>query len=175
MGIARASVSRWLEPLARGTYYLPMTAVPPRADRPGDRRTASEICLGVGLLFLIAVLGAWAARWLRSVPLDVSGTVPLPGVLHRIKDRDEIAYPGHVLLARILAASGGSPMVVGLQWLKAAAHARNPVDLDRAVRGLDAAWKRSRDPDAFARTLRRYVRPGEAMQLRLLEKYRVDP
>jgi hypothetical protein len=124
---------------------------------------------------MIALLGARAARWLRSVPLDVSGTVPLPGIIHRIKDRDEIAYPGHVLLARILAASRGSPTAVGLQWLKAAAHARNPADLDRAARGLDAAWERSQDPVAFARTLRRYVRPGEAMQLRLLERHGVDP
>jgi len=131
-----------------------------------------RICpFGLRLLLLVIVVLGWRlARRFRSVPLDLSGTVALPDVIIRIKDRDEIAYPAHATLATILAVIRGAPVAVGLQWLKAAAHARTPAERERAIRGLQASRLRSRDPEEFATILRRYVRPGETAQFMLLAR-----
>lgn len=85
----------------------------------------------------------------------------LPRCVTIIKDRDEFAYPAHVVLAIILEVTNASPTAVGLQWLKASAHARSKADADRASRGFEAAWWRSPDPNEFVTTLNQYLRPGE--------------
>lgn len=127
------------------------------------------VCL-VGLvscIILARMIIRLAAR-LYSRPLDVSGTMYLPRLVKIIKDRNEVAYPAHVILATILEATGGSPTAAGLQWLKAAAHARSDAELIRAARGLENAQRRCPDSGEFVIALSCYLRHGELAQHALL-------
>lgn len=95
-------------------------------------------------------------------PLDISGTTPMPGLLAAIKDRDEIAYPAHSALGALLQAFSCEPSAVGLQWLKAAAHARSTTEIERTAGGLSAALRLSLSPVELERQLCRYVSMGFA-------------
>ena len=88
--------------------------------------------------------------------------------LTAVTDRDAVAYPAHVLAALALEATRADPAAIGLQWLKAAAHARSDARLSRSIRGLRAAHRLSRHPDAFVATMARRGRSHVASQHRRL-------
>src|SRR4051794_4553592 len=69
----------------------------------------------IGLL-LITAGAARVAQRVYTRPLDISGTWHLPEVIRVVKERDDVAYPAHVLLATVLEAMHVAPAAVGLQW-----------------------------------------------------------
>lgn len=119
--------------------------------------------LGVGVLLVIGVVlvGALANRTCAE-PTDVSGTTRLPAWLTALKNRDEIAYPAHAILGTLLDEAGCPPVVVGLQWIKAGAHARTEHDVEAAGTGLAVARARAVQPEAFDAALCRFIGSGFA-------------
>lgn len=85
---------------------------------------------------IVLVAAALTVARICSTPIDVSGTTSLPAWVRAVKERDEIAFPAHLLLARSLTTLGCSPEAIALQWIKAAAHARTPEDLATTRDGL---------------------------------------
>jgi hypothetical protein len=71
-------------------------------------------------------------------PLDTSGSTHVPAWLARIKEGDDVAFPAHMLLGTLLQAAGCDGVASGLQWLKAAAHARSAGEIERSAAGLRA-------------------------------------
>ena len=119
---------------------------PPRSASPRRQRllrrafvivpSALVILATIGLLItVIAIL---------SEPVDVTRSGPLPGWLERLSRHDSVAYPIHAALGTILNAVGGPPIGAGVQWYKAAAHARTADEVERAAQGITTA--RQRDP-----------------------------
>src|SRR6188768_3072054 len=104
------------------------------------------VLLGMVLITLVTV--RLAVR-VYSRPLDVSGRWQLPEAIQAVIERDEVAYPAHVLLATVLEATRAAPAAVGLQWVKAAAHARNAAQMQRATTGLVEAQQRTSSPAEF--------------------------
>jgi hypothetical protein len=86
-----------------------------------------------------AVAGARFARQLCNEPLDVSGTVFIPSWVDAVKNQDALAYPAHVVLGTALARAHCRPSAIGLQWFKAASHARTESELRQAAQGMEAA------------------------------------
>jgi len=97
-----------------------------------------------------------------SEPIDVSGTTRLPAWLVAIKERDEIAYPSHALVGTILNDAGCSPTAVGLQWLKAGAHARTEQEIMTAEQGLSVARARADPTETFDARLCAFMTNGYA-------------
>src|SRR5205823_5199908 len=91
---------------------------------------------------------------------------PLPEWLTAIKEQDAVAYPAHSQLGKALSAAGCDSSAAALQWLKAAAHARGPGDVEQAQEGLSQAAQRSQEPAALRQTLCGYAqgRPLEPDQ-----------
>src|SRR5262245_56919320 len=122
--------------------------------RLSSRRLAARaVALGaiVALLLLALVL---------RQPLDVATSVPLPGWLARLVDRDEVAYPIHTALGTVLETLRFPPEAVGLQWLKGAAHARTAAEAERLGAGLASTRQRSDDPDRLDAALCRHIIGG---------------
>src|SRR3954462_567216 len=94
-----------------------------------------RIGLLLGLLLMALVTVRLAVR-VYTRPLDVSGHWQLPRVIEMVKERDQVAYPAHVVLATVLDAARAAPTAVGLQWVKAAAHAQNQAQMQRVADGL---------------------------------------
>jgi hypothetical protein len=132
---------------------------------------AALVALGALLLLITVVIsGGFAAR-VCAEPLDVSGTRSLPRVVSLMKQIDEIAYPAHAVLGLALEGLDCDPLATGLQWLKAAAHARSAVDVSRAAAGMARAELRSSDVGRFRTRLcafvgRTYARPEQASAVR---------
>ena len=117
--------------------------------------------IGVFLgLMLVALVTARLVARVYTRPLDVSGTWRLPSVIRAAKERDDVAYPAHVFLATVLEATRAAPTAVGLQWVKAAAHARTQAEAEQVAEGLAKAVRRAAAPEQFAAALCRYVRPS---------------
>jgi hypothetical protein len=106
----------------------------------------------VGAVVLLALL-------LRR-PLDLSRDGSLPGWLDRLIHQDAVAYPAHAGLGALLEGLRFPPEAVGLQWLKAAAHARTAGQAERLGSGLAATRQRASDPDQLDAALCRYVIGG---------------
>jgi hypothetical protein len=124
------------------------------------RRLAAALVglpLLVGLVLLVQLL---------RQPLDVGANVELPGWLDRLVHRDEIAYSGHAALATALEALRFPPEAVGLQWLKAGAHARTAEQAERLGAGLAATRQRSGDPVQLDVALCRYIIGGGTLAQR---------
>ena len=83
----------------------------------------------------MALVTARLAVRVYTRPLDVSGRWQVPRVIELVKERDAVAYPAHVVFATVLDAAGAAPTAVGLQWVKAAAHAHNQVQMQRVPLG----------------------------------------
>lgn len=101
----------------------------------------------VTALSIVVILGiSISAAGVRVCvePLDVSGTTRLPAEVASIKNRDDIAYPAHVILGTVLERLGCQPTATALQWFKAAAHARTDAELELTAQGIVAATRRSR-------------------------------
>jgi hypothetical protein len=94
------------------------------------------------LVLLLAGAGLSGARFARQLcnePLDISGTVYIPSWIDVVKNQDALAYPAHVVLGSVLAQARCRPSAVGLQWFKAASHARNEAELRQAAEGIREA------------------------------------
>jgi hypothetical protein len=76
---------------------------------------------------------------LRQHLLDGGTPMRLPAWLIRIKEQDDVAFPAHALLGAVFRVAGCNAAASGLQWLKAAAHARNPGEVEQSVAGLRSA------------------------------------
>jgi hypothetical protein len=113
-------------------------------------------------LSLTLLLGMAAAVRVCAAPLDVSGTAPPPAFVASGKENDAVAYPAHVALATTLEAFHCSATATGLQWLKAAAHARSAAEVARAASGLSAARQRSSAADPLGSALCEFLRGGTA-------------
>jgi hypothetical protein len=107
---------------------------------------------------MVAAL-ALVALLLRE-PLDVDAIVALPDWLDRLARRDEVAYSAHAALGTALEALRFPPEAVGLQWLKAAAHAQTAAEVERLGAGLARTRRRSGDPDRVDAALCRYIIGG---------------
>src|SRR5262245_4023912 len=69
------------------------------------------------------------------VPVDVSGSPTgglLPPVIREFKNRDEVAYPLHLLLGRALEGARCNPVAAGFQLIKAGAHANTREEVTNA-------------------------------------------
>jgi hypothetical protein len=129
----------------------------------------SEVAAGrlralvVGVLIVVGiVLVVDLANRTCAQPTDVSGTTRLPAWLIALKNRDELAYPAHALLGTLLNDAGCPPVVAGLQWVKAGAHARNEHDIEAAGAGLAVARERASQPETFDATLCQFMAGGFA-------------
>jgi hypothetical protein len=127
---------------------------PREPTRPPGRRLAAR---AAGLA-LVAALALFAL--LLRQPLDLGATVALPNWLERLARRDEVAYSAHAALGTALEALRFPPEAVGLQWLKAAAHARTAAEAERLGAGLARTRRRSEDPDRVDAALCRYIIGG---------------
>jgi hypothetical protein len=113
----------------------------------------------LSLVLVILVTGRLVVQ-VYTRPLDVSGRWQLPPIIEMVKGRDEVAYPAHVVLATVLDATRAAPTAVGLQWVKAAAHAQNQAQMQRVAIGLAKAQQRATSPAEFWATLCPYIRPS---------------
>lgn len=125
--------------------------------------------VGVAGLLVVAVPGAFLAQalWgrLRSEPIDASHVqqrlgIQVPFRLVMLVKRDVLAYQAHASLGSFIDATGGDPRASGVQWFKAAAHARSGEELDQVIAGLLVAKRRSSDVDGLQSTICRYVENG---------------
>lgn len=91
---------------------------------------------------LLTVLLGLAVRVALS-GRDVSQTFRFPAWIEARVQRDEVAYPAHVLLARGFGLVGASPVSEGVQWLKAAAHAASDEQFRTIGAGLRSALART--------------------------------
>ncbi|MDQ3700388.1 MAG: hypothetical protein M3442_05640 [Chloroflexota bacterium] len=60
----------------------------------------------------------------------------------RFERRDDVAFQSHAALGAALCTIVCDPLGSSLQWLKAAAHARNPEEVARSAQGLRTAAQR---------------------------------
>jgi hypothetical protein len=86
--------------------------------------------------------------------------VHTPGPVSAIIKRDGVAFRAHSLLAGLIARTNGAPSAVGVQWVKAAAHARTDAELQQVVQGLQWAQQRSAHQAELEPTLCAYVEDG---------------
>jgi len=107
------------------------------------------------------VAGAFLAR-ICLAPLDVSGTTQTPAYVATAKGNDGFAYSAHAGLATALEAFRCSPTATGLQWLKAAAHARSEREISRAAGGLAVAQERSGAGEQWQSAICGFLRDGFA-------------
>jgi hypothetical protein len=117
----------------------------------GGRRLLGRVLLAVAVaIILLATTGLVAiVLVLASEPVDVTRSRQIPAWLERQSRRDALAYPIHSALGTAFNAVGGSPLAAGVQWFKAAAHARTADEVERAAHGISIA----RERDAADRTI----------------------
>jgi hypothetical protein len=101
------------------------------------------------VMLLIPGLAAGYVIRLALTGQDVSQALRLPSWLESRVQRDAIAYPTHVALARGFALFHASPVAEGLQWMKAAAHARSDDQIRTIGEGLRLTLQRT-EPAQFA-------------------------
>jgi hypothetical protein len=122
----------------------------------------------VGLLTMAALTAGTVfvgqAVWdrVRSKPIDMSEVqqrigVHAPRALTSIIKRDGIAFHAHALLASFIEHSSGDPAAAGVQWVKAAAHARTTDDLQQVIEGLRWGRDHSADRESFQSTICSFV------------------
>jgi hypothetical protein len=121
------------------------------------------------LAVMVILAGAFLAR-ICLAPLDVSGTTQIPTHVTTAKGNDGFAYSAHAGLGTALEAFRCSPTATGLQWLKAAAHARSEREASRAASGLAVARERSGAGEQWQSALCGFlgdgsVSPGQALAL----------
>ncbi|MCC7371234.1 MAG: hypothetical protein IT306_22650 [Chloroflexi bacterium] len=115
------------------------------------------------LILLLGVLIGLGAR-LHRAPIDLNESPFVPEALAQWLDRDDVAYPAHAMLARVLDWTHADPAAVALQWLKAASHARTEAEADRADAGVNAARLKSANSAAFTEKVCRFLKPDESFQ-----------
>ena len=109
------------------------------------------------------------ARQTCTTPFDISGHIAVPDWLRATKEADAIAFPAHENIARALRAAQCPPSVSGLQWIKAAAHARSPAENEKVIDGLRADVRRSASDGELAQELCPFVQQPVREQRQDLE------
>jgi hypothetical protein len=71
----------------------------------------------------------------------------------RFERRDDVAFQSHAVFGAALCTIVCDPSGSGLQWLKAAAHARNAEEVARSAQGLRTAAQRSASETRLAEVL----------------------
>lgn len=122
--------------------------------------TSAPLRIALSGLAVALLLVGFGLGTLLASPLDLDQTIPLPARLAATLQRDGVAYRGHRWLGTALELAGFPADAVGLQWYKAAAHARTPAEVDRARRHFAAARARSASQGAFDASLCRFVGDG---------------
>jgi hypothetical protein len=78
---------------------------------------------------------------------DLSSQLHLPRWIEAVLSHDRVAYPLHAVIGSALNGADGPPSAAGLEWLKAAAHARSEGAIERVARGLILARQRAQGAD----------------------------
>lgn len=105
---------------------------------------------------------------------DLSKLVRIPRCIDAFLSYDRVAYPLHVIVGDLLNWLHAPPPLVGLEWLKAAAHADSDRALQRVAQGLAVTRRRASISDfdlrIHAALVRRVTRDGQdvTMQRRQL-------
>lgn len=73
---------------------------------------------------------------------------------------DSTSYQTHAVLGSVINSLGASPSAAGIQWLKAASHARTGGDIAEAARGIAVARERSGNAKQLDVVLCRIVEHG---------------
>lgn len=134
-----------------------------------------RIVLLAAALLVIIIPGLFAALVVRLAlsGRDVSQALRLPSWVESRLQRDEIAYPSHIALARGISVLHLSPVAEGRQWLKAAAHVTSDHQIRTVGEGLRATLTRaetSARPQLSAQLCqeaRRGSQPGHTMVVAL--------
>jgi hypothetical protein len=97
---------------------------------------------------------AWARRWcVLAIMLLASGAgVVIPQVLAATSAPvaegaalpDTLRYTLHAVAGRLLNTLGGAAEAAAVQWVKAAAHAQSPAEVEQAAQGIANARRRDR-------------------------------
>jgi hypothetical protein len=116
-----------------------------------------------GILTSFVAQGAW--NRVRTRPLDMTQVqhhigIQAPHTVTSFVKRDGIAFRAHAFLADVIERANGAPSAVGVQWVKAAAHARTDSELRQVVHGLQWSVQHSTDSSALQSTLCTYVESG---------------
>jgi hypothetical protein len=74
---------------------------------------------------------------------DLSKLVRLPRWIDALLSHDRVAYPLHAIAGDLLNRLDAPPSMVGLEWLKAAAHAGSERAIQRVADGVIAARRRA--------------------------------
>jgi hypothetical protein len=74
---------------------------------------------------------------------DLSKALGFPWWVEAALSHDGVAYPLHAGLGRVLNMVEAPPEIAGMEWLKAAAHARSERALRRVVHGLETSRRRA--------------------------------
>jgi hypothetical protein len=104
------------------------------------------------------------ARLVRSlvarypVGVDVSKALRLPPWLEATLSHDFVAYPLHAGLGSGFNLVQAPPELAGMEWLKAASHARSARGLRRVINGLAASRRRAPSANFDARVTAALVR-----------------
>lgn len=125
----------------------------------GRLTSARRVAVRLASLVVLAGSIAFAAGLARlcTAPLDVGGTTRLPAWAVALKSQDDVAYPAHAVVGTLLDRLACNPAGAGLQWLKAAAHARTSAEVERSAQGLAAAKERSESARAFDASVCQFV------------------
>ena len=115
-----------------------------------------------GVLIMFATLALLIPAHVRAQLVDASGVTHVASWLAAVKEVDEVAFAAHAALGRSFCLLACDPAASGLQWLKAAAHARTPAQAARASEGLQKAAERIGSAQALADRLCRFVADGYA-------------
>ncbi|MFN0074573.1 MAG: hypothetical protein ACKVVP_24085 [Chloroflexota bacterium] len=127
------------------------------------------ILVGILGIMAVSITGSWLAHgaWerVRSKPLDMTELqqrigIQMPHAVKSFVKRDDIAFRAHATLALLIERTDGAPAAVGVQWVKAAAHARSETDLQQVSRGLQWSQHRAGATEAHQRTLCSFVEGG---------------
>jgi hypothetical protein len=85
------------------------------------------------------------ARYVSGV--DLSKALGLPWWMEAAVSHDYVAYPLHAGLAYAFTLVEAPPELSGMEWLKAASHARSERALGRVVSGIAASRQRASSSD----------------------------
>ena len=102
------------------------------------------------------------AASLCEQPLGSGTPTRFPAWLTRIKERDDVAFPAHALLGTMLHTARCHAAASGLQWLKAAAHARSAAEIERSAAGMRSSAACLGSVSALAAQLCPFVKGGFA-------------
>jgi hypothetical protein len=129
------------------------------SQSPKRRLLVWGFSVGGASLSAILVVIVLAALVLDAEVVDVHQVLPLPPELQRMTRDDQIAYTYHAALATALSATKRwSP--AGVQWFKAAAHARSPDQTLQATEGLARALQSGSEAENVASLICRLADRG---------------